>query len=147
MFPTQYHNIQSSLLRFCSQFRLDMAAKGVSLETVNMDAHTDESEWPEGDFIGVGESEILIEETYSGSCFFALSTLDDTNLYRMGQLMKELSSRLLPNRSIPVYDTETGMQIGSIFVLQGTKIEAPMPTKTQPIQPILVNYETDLRSF
>lgn len=137
-----YHNIQSSLLRFCSDF-----AQPRNLATVNLDAFTDEAHWPEQDFIGLSEFRVDIMETYSGACMFGISTRDDTNLYRMGSLVKEVSGHLLPNKNLPVYDAETGSQIGLIFILQGTRIGAPVPTKTQPILPVAIRFETDLRSF
>jgi hypothetical protein len=138
-----YHNIQSSLLRFC----VDFAETRPGLGTVNLDAHTDEAHWPDSDFIGLGELNVDIEETYSGQCMFGLSTQNDTNLFRMGALMKDLSAFLLPNENIPVYDAETGIQVGLIFILNGTRVGAPLPTKTHPIQPIAIRFETDLRSF
>ncbi|MCG7628994.1 hypothetical protein MHM88_14375 [Epibacterium sp. MM17-32] len=138
-----YQNIQSSLLRFCADF----AEANPGLGTVNLDAHTDEAQWPEGDFIGLGELNVDVAETYAGQCMFGLSTLNDTNLFRMGQLMQKLSGFLLPNKNIPVYNAQTGMEIGKLFVLQGTRIGAPLPTKTQPIQPIAIRFESDLRSF
>lgn len=138
-----YQNIQSSLLRFIADF----AEVNPTLDTVNLDAHTDEASWPDAEFIGLGELHVEIGETYSGQCMFAISTKDDTNLFRMGEWMQKLSELVLPNKNIPVYDAQTGTQIGMLFVLNGTQIGAPMATKTQPIQPIAIRFESDLKSF
>lgn len=137
-----YHNIQSSLLRFCADFA---AEHGIGV--VNLDAHTDEAQWPDADFIGLSEFRVDIEETYSGACMFGVSTKGDTNLYRMGNLVEELSGLVLPNKNIPVFNAKTGDQIGLIFILKGTRIGAPVVTKTQPILPVAIRFETDLRSF
>ena len=138
-----YHNIQSSLLRFCAEF----ATANPGLATVNLDAHTDEAEWPESDFIGLSELAVDMEETYSGQCMFGLSTRNDTNLHRMGGLIQKLAKLVRPNQNIPVYDAETGDPVGKIFILKGTRIGAPLRTKTHPIQPIAIRFETDPRSF
>lgn len=138
-----YQNIQSSLLAFISRFTDDHP----TLATVNLDAHTDEDSWPNQDFIGLGELHVDIEETYSGQCMFGLSTNGDPNLFRMGELMGHLSALLLPNKNIPVYDAQTGSALGQLYILQGTRISAPMRTKTQPIQPVAIRFESDLRSF
>ena len=137
-----YHNIQSSLLRFCADF-----AEEHDLVAINLDAHTDEVHWPDQDFIGLSEFRVDIMETYSGACMFGISTKEDTNLFRMGALVKQLSALVLPNKCITAYDADTGEEIGLIFILQGTRIGAPIPTKTQPILPIGIRFETDLKSF
>lgn len=143
---SHYHNIQSSLLRFCSEFQEDMLPEGFNLGVVNLDAFTDEDKWPQGDFVGIGEFNVDIEELYMGQCMFAIATDQDTNLYRMGKLIQHLSGKLIPGSQLPIYDAESGQIIGGLYVLNGTRIGSPIATKTQPIQPVSIRFETDLVS-
>lgn len=128
-----YRDIQASLMRFCKEF-----AEEFGLEFVNLDAHTDESQWPEGDFIGMGELSMNIMETDEVMVSFAISTRDDVNLFRMGELINLLVDRLMPNSSITVYDAISGYGKFNLFVTEGTRVEAPFSTKTQPIQAVTV---------
>ena len=137
-----YKNIHSSLLRFVSDF-----AEEHGLEKVNLDAHTEAKDWPDESFIGVGEVIVDVEELYRVSCAFGLSTVSDPNHYRLSNLVQKLSAKLIPNRTLPIYDAVTGARIGSFYTLKGTRIGAPLKTEYRPVQPIFVTMETDLRSF
>lgn len=139
-----YANLQASLLRFCSDFKDDMLTEGFRLDTVNLDAHTDPEKWPEKDFIGVGEFTM----EYDGrnvmlTAAFAVSTVADTNLFRMSELINHLVNRLEPMMSFPIYGARTGAEVGKIMILDGTRVGAPLETKSQPIQPVMVRMVTD----
>lgn len=137
-----YHNIQSSLLKFIHDFAV---SKGIA--SVNLDAHVDEAQWPSGDFIGMGEFNVEMTELYSGQVMFGMSTLEDVNLHRMGSLIQDLVPLVKPNENIQVYDAVTGDAVGELYILQGTKIGSPMPTKTQAIQPVFIRFESNLRVY
>lgn len=137
-----YHpDIEASLLRFCADFAAEF-----NLETLYLDAHTDEAQWPNADFIGLGELNQDITEFFEGQCVIALSTVNDTNLQRMRELMDPLVTRLLPKSSLPVYDKDTGVILGNLFVLNGVRVGAPVQTKTQPIRPVMISFVSDLTS-
>lgn len=139
-----YRNIRSSLLRFCSDFRDAMTAQGYSLSALNLDGFTDEAIWPEGDFIGLGEFVLNMTEFYEGACAMAIGTHKDRNLHRMGILMEHLVDRLLPHTRIPLLDATSGQVLGRIIVLPGVRVGAPLLTKAQPVQPLLMGFTTDL---
>ena len=134
-------------MRFCPDFADEMALEGHTLGFVNMDAHTDEEKWPAGDFVGMGELNIDIQETDEVLLSFAIATKSDTNLFRMAELINELANRLMPNCSIPVYDSQTGTVISNLFVTNGVRIGAPMDTKTRALQPIMVRLLGDHRNL
>lgn len=139
-----YANLQTSMLRFCADFKDDMLGEGFSLSTLNLDAHTDPEKWPDGDFIGVGEFTMEYQDrNVMLSAAFAISTVGDTNLFRMSKLINHLVNRLEPMQSFPVYGAETGLEVGKILVLDGTRVGAPLETKSQPIQPVMVRMATD----
>lgn len=141
-----YDNIQASLLRFCADFRDAMVPLGYDIEALNLDGFTDEDQWPNKDFIGVGNVNIDITEFYEISLAFAISTKGDTNLHRMGKLTKLLLDRVLPQSVLPVFDSQTGILLGSLFVLRGVRVGAPEPTKINPIRPVMVRLISDLTS-
>ena len=142
-----YADIRASLLRFCSDFKEAMALEGYSLTATNLDDFTDESQWPEGDFIGLAELNIDISENYEAQLMFVISTDLDKNLFRMSELIKRLLDRVLPNSSIAVYDAETGEAVGNLFVANGVRVGSPLPTKTQPMQPVALRLLSDLTSI
>ena len=134
-----YPHIEASLLRFCANF-----GRAHGLAPLNMDAFTDEAQWPEGDFIGFGELNIDITEFYDGQCAFMVSTVNDTNLFRMRDLTSKLLDLVLPNSSIPVVHATSGIELGSLFVKSGVRVGAPVATKTQPIKPVMLGFGSDL---
>jgi len=143
-----FRNIRASLLRFCSDFKEAMALEGETLVAVNLDDFTDESQWPKDqDFIGLSELHMDIEEFYSVQCMLAVSTAHDKNLDRMTKLMHHLLDRVLPNSCIPVYDADTGDEVGALFVGNGVRVGSPLPTKTQPIQPVALRLLSNLTSI
>lgn len=134
-------DIEASLLRFCADFAAEQG-----IESLFLDAHTDEAQWPNADFVGLGELNQDISEFYEGQCVIAISTVDDTNLHRMRALTDPLVERLLPNSALPVYDKDTGVSIGKLFIRNGVRVGSPVPTKTQPIRPIMISFVSDLTS-
>lgn len=134
-----YPHIEASLLRFCASFGDEN-----NLAPLNMDAFTDEAQWPDGDFVGFGELYLDITDFYEGQCAFMISTVGDTNLFRMRQHMSKLLDLLLPTSKIPVFHSETGIALGGLYVLDGVRVAPPVVTKTQPIRPVMISFASDL---
>lgn len=146
MSKNHWRNIHASLLRFCTDMRDQLNLEGFNIKVVNLDDFTDESQWPEGDFIGISNVHVEIFETYEVKLMFAVSTSSDKNMFRMAKIAEVMLERLIPNENIPIYDASTGVQIGLFFVQNGVSIGAPVVTKTQPVRPIMVRLLTDLTS-
>ena len=123
-----------------------MKLKGYSLQTLNLDSFTDEELWPSGDFIGLSDFRVMVEDYYKVYCQFVISTEDDLNLHRMGDLIAELSDLLMPMDILPVYDTDSGLPVGQLYVLNGVRINEPIPLKTRAAQPIMVAFNSNLLS-
>jgi hypothetical protein len=136
-----HHHIEASLLRFIADFATEHG-----IGALYLDGFTDEDQWPTGDFIGVGEINQDISEFFEGQCAIAISTVGDTNLQRMRSLMAPLVQKLLPNSNIPIYHSETGLEIGKLFVMSGVRVGSPIVTKTQPIRPVTFQFTSNLTS-
>ena len=142
-----YRNIHASLLRFCSDFAGEMTMAGHPMQPVHLDSFINEDDWPKSDFIGVGQVTVEMDETPEVYCVFALSTNQDPNLMRMSRVMNHLSNRLMPNQSLNLLDSETGNPIGLLMVAKGTRVDPPITTRVQPIQPVYVRLLGDQRNF
>lgn len=138
-----YRDVQASLLRFCQEFRANMGPKGFELGFINLDAHADHASWPDGDFIGMGELTVDLMSIDEVQVAFAIATASDPNLLRMSQLVNELTNFLLPGSAIVVLDAVTGIPRCNLVVTEGVRIGAPLPTKSQPMTPIMVNLLAD----
>lgn len=142
-----YRDVQASLMRFCRDFADEMVLEGYSLGFVNLDAHADENAWPEGDFIGMGEFNLNIEETDEIMVSFVIATDDDANLLKMSDLINRLVNQVLPLTQLKVYDADTGEVISSLFVQNGVRVGAPLRTKSQPLQPVMLRLLGDHQNF
>lgn len=128
-------DILSSILVFCRRFA---EANGFDLKVANLDAHTDETQWPEGDFIGPAELQIEFDEKHvSVEGAICLSSRDDTNLFRLQGYTNALAKVLLPNKSIPLLDARSGREYAVLGIMNGTRVMPPMKTRTQPVRPIM----------
>lgn len=129
-------NIHSSLLRFCSDFAINYQG----MEVVNIDAHADESTVPDADFVGISGMSIDVDEHAVGvKVMFGISTLDDTNLFRMIDRMDVLFDKLLPTRTLIVYDADTGVKVGDLIVTNGTRMMPVGGSEARPLQYIMVS--------
>lgn len=128
-----YRDIQASLVRFCRDF-----GDQHGLDFVNLDASTNAEQWPEADFIGIGELNVELREIDEVTLSFAISTTNDAHLLKMSELINLLVNELLPGAPLMVYDAVTGMIKSALYVTNGVKIGSTIDTKTQPIQPVMV---------
>jgi hypothetical protein len=133
-----YRDLQASMIRFCRDF-----GDSYSLGFVNLDAHADASSWPEGDFIGMGEFTVDVSQTDEILVTLAISTKDDMNLLRMSEIVNDLLNQVMPNSCLPLYDSVTGETLGNLFVADGVRVGATLPTETQPLQPIMLRLLSD----
>lgn len=140
----EFRDIQASLLRCAADFASDMNTLGYALTAINLDDYASPKEWPEGDFVGVAEFRFDVNHPFVlASVAFVISTRDDTNLMRMGDLINELLNRLLPTKVIVIYDAKTGGARGKLNVLNGTRVETVVSTESQPARPIMVSMRSD----
>ncbi len=129
-------DIHSSLLRFCADF----AANYPGMSVVNFDAHADESTVPNTDVIGISSLSVKASSqliTVKG--MFGLSTVDDTNLFRLVSLMDDLYDKLLPTRILQIYDAVTGADNGILVVEDGTNMLPVGGSIARPLQFVMIS--------
>lgn len=129
-------NIHTSLLRFCSDF----AANHPGMEVINFDAHGDESTFPPTDLVGMSALSLGVDDSLVDvSLLIGLSTLGDTNLMRMVDLLDEMFELLLPTKRLLVFDKHSGDAAGWMVVQNGTKVMPITGSEARPLQFIGVN--------
>lgn len=135
-----YRDISASLLRFASDF----AAAQTNMTVVNMDAYASPTEWPQGDFVGLAEKQLDVDESFvTASLAFVISTKGDKNLFRMDALIDELLDQLLPTRGMLILDALTGVTRGRLIVSNQTRVGPVIHTESQPARPIMVTLRSD----
>lgn len=131
-------NLHASILRFCKDFGDEN-----NLVTVNFDAHADDATIPEGDLIGMaGLTWDVNDHFLYVNVMIGISTVEDTNLFRMISLLDSLFEKLLPTRTISAYDADSGEVIGDFVVRNGTKALPVGGTETRPLQYIMVGLQS-----
>lgn len=141
----EHRDIYKSLFRFLSDFSDSMQGEGYSLAVLNLEAFATPAEWPKGDFIGIDTSRFEFTDAHrvSVSLTLVISTGDDRNLMRMNEITNHLVSRLIPTRRLPIYSADTGLVRGNLVVRDGTQVDSPVQTESQPARPIFVSMLSD----
>lgn len=140
----EYRDTFASLIRFCQDFSAEMQGNGVSLKVMNLDAMNDPQEWPDQDVIGIAEFDFALDDgTIGVDMMIAVSTVEDTNNFRLNEIMNRLVNLVIPGRRINLYDGENGRLRGYLAVQNGTRVAPPMKAKTRAIQPIMVSLLSD----
>lgn len=141
--PELFKNFYSSLLKFCQDFNDAMTAKGYNLAVVNFDAHSDINDLPQQDCVGIMNYALTVDDHFASiRCMIGVTTLDDTNLFRLNDLSGELLDLLLPTRRIEVVDHNTGQRIGLMSVQNGTRA-LPASGQVRPARFIAVSLLSD----
>ena len=140
----EYRDIRASLLRFMTGFATERNSFGANLKAVNMEAYANPTEWPEGDFIGLAEFQMMVEGSFVVPAMaFVISTRDDENLFRMDDLINRLLGELIPGRHIVIVDAVSGTPRGRMHVLDQTRVGTVEHTDSQPARPIMVTFKSD----
>ena len=129
----EYQNFHSSLLRFCKVFADDRNSFGCKLEVVNFDAYATIEDLPKTDLIGISNYQLTVEdEGHEVEVMIGISTLEDTNNFRLADFADKLLQKLMPESILPVVEADTGCQIGIMTVAGGTKV---MPVSGSSLRP------------
>lgn len=127
-------NLHASILRFCSDFCAEH-----NMTVVNFDAHADESTMPKGDAMGfMGLSWEVDDHFLDVNVMFGVSTVDDTNLFRMVEKIAHLFEKLMPEETISVYDADSGEVVGNLVLKNGTRALPVGGSTSRPVQHIMV---------
>lgn len=128
-------DFRSSMVRFCSNFASEMKAAGVAdLQVVDFDAHADMDSLPSSDIIGPSGFSLTSDEgNHEIDCRFGISTFEDVNNFRLYRMLNRLYKLLEPDSMIPIYDAETGQQLGVAKLMNGTRLLGVAKTKLRPL--------------
>lgn len=141
----EHRDIYKSLFRFANTFAEDMTGEGYSLQVLNLEAFATPANWPSGDFIGLDGIRIEFPDAHrvETTLMFVISTKDDLNLMKMNEITNHLVSRLIPTRRLPIYNSDTGLTRGALVVRDGTQVDTPVQTESQPARPVFVSMLSD----
>lgn len=129
----EYANFHSSLLRFCKVFADDRNTFGCEIEVVNFDAYASIEDLPRKDLIGVSNYQLTVEdEAHEIEAMIGISTIEDTNNFRLADFADKLLQKLMPETIIPVVEADTGIQTGIMTVTGGTKVMAVTGSSLRP---------------
>lgn len=143
-----YTDIQNSLIAFCKSKAEQYIADGHStdIKQIKFDTYGNPSLLPETDLIGpfmtqiTDEGKLVYVET-----MILVSTIQDTNLFRMDEMVDDLYESLRPEKYIPLLNSETGAEIGQFFVSGGTSIMPVEQTAGRPMKAIALSLMLDLQ--
>jgi len=127
-----YEDFQRSLYKF-------LAAE-TGLIPFNFDAHADLNELPAQDLVGLrdfsieSDHEMVIVET-----MIAISTIDDTNLFRLDGLIGSLFDTLSTDYEIGIYNS-SNVKIASMKVMGQKAILPVVNTKIRPLKVIAISF-------
>lgn len=137
MTPNLFLDAQASLFAFCQARAAAYRAAGLSadLAVVKFDAHADLAELPETDVLGVAQYAVETDgRVFEVTAMIGVSTLGDTNLFRLDQMINDLYGRLLPDRIVPRVDAATGAPVGTLKAMAGTAAFAVARTQVRPLR-------------
>ena len=140
----EYRDTFASLIRFCGDFAQEAKGLGYDLEVMNLDAAGAPAEWPKKDVIGVAEYLLTLDDgNIVVTNMFVVSTVEDTNNFRLNDMLNRLLNKLIPGMRIKLLNASTGATRGFLAVTNGTRVTPPEKSGTRAIQPIMVSLISD----
>lgn len=123
----RYKQVQASMLRFCTDVSIqESLTLGKNFTAVNLDAHADEENLPEGNIIGIEslamQSATDAEPTDTFSCSVTVGTVSDTNNMLISNVVDSVYELLLPESTMVLYSPEMAKRVGTIKVFGRTQI-------------------------
>jgi hypothetical protein len=138
-----YENLHTSLLRFCAEF----AEANPGMAVVNFDSHADATQLPASDLVGMaGLSFTEDDGILSIKVLLGISTLGDTNNFRLVHLVSELYERLRPTKRIDVYQAgmDAPTKVGWMVCENGTSVLPVGGEVARPLQYVAVHLATSV---
>lgn len=140
----EYRDTFASLIRFCGDFADEVKGVGYDLEVMNLDAAGAPGEWPKKDVVGVAEYIFTLDDgNIAVSNMFVISTVEDTNNFRLNDMLNRLVNKLIPGMRIKLLNASSGQTRGYLSVTNGTRVTPPEKSGTRVVQPIMVGLLSD----
>lgn len=140
----EYRDSRASVIRFCRDFADEMKGRGVEMDVVDFDTAGEPQTWPKKDVVGLGEFTFTLNDgNIEIDVALGLSTVEDTNNFRLADITNMLVNKLIPGMRIKLLNASSGQTRGFLVVTNGTRVAAPFPSKTRTVQPILISLISD----
>ena len=136
MSSTLWEDVRSSIFNFCGAFAGKLHGEGVAtLDIFVFDAYAENLKLPETDLIGPWQlSADLDGPMVTVRGHVGLSTLNDTNLFRLEKVSGRLFEEFLPGSLIPLYDAQSGVVTGNLVVAEGTSMSPVAEAQQRPLK-------------
>lgn len=141
-----YADAQASLFAFCRELVSDLSPSvSDDLAVVKFDAYADPQDLPETDLIGPFQFQIDIDEgMLVVSWMLLISTQQDTNLFRLDEMVSHALGRLLPDSRLPLVAGDGSGQKGFMTVMNGGQVMPVDTSANRPMKAIAIQMGTDL---
>ncbi len=134
-------DIDASIKRFCVDWG---AAQSSPLTYEDFDAHADDTSVPNVELIGTsGLAVATIHGFVDVDIMIGISTITDTNLLRLREMIARLYQRLQPLRTIDVLDFQTGIKKGNLIVRDGVRVLPVGGEDSRVVQYVMIGFKTD----
>ena len=140
-----YKNFLSSLAAYCHGFSKKMENLGYpQMKLYNFDGHSDDSDLPDQDLIGVYQTAMATDQgTFTFTSMVGVSTLSDTNLFRLTEMINFISTDLMPGKTIPLLNADSGAQMGLLTIMNGAAVMPVVKNKgIRPVQIVAAEFGT-----
>ena len=137
-------DVWGSIIKLTNGMILDFKADYplVDIRLIDWEAHANLNELPDADLIGPTALAISEEapELFRVSFAMGVSTYQtDTNLFRMRDYLGRIFERLRYNRKIDVYDANTAVKKGQLYITDGTTLTPMTRAEVRPFQYVQVD--------
>lgn len=140
----EYRDSRASLIRFCRDFADEMRGHGVDMDVIDFDTSGEPQTWPKKDVIGMGEFTFTLNDgSIEIDVALGLSTVEDTNNFRLADITNRLVNKLIPGMRIVLMNASSGQTRGFLGITNGTRVAAPFPSTTRTVQPIMISLISD----
>jgi hypothetical protein len=139
-----YLHGQASLFAACNALKAQMLAKSPSLEVFKWDAAADHTSLPERDLIGPFK---YIAQNTGGmlvvSAQIVVSTVNDTNLFRMDEIVNAAFKMFAPEKRINLIDAASGTPFGFLISSDETTVLPIERAGSRPVKSIAIELRAD----
>lgn len=143
-----YADAQASLFAFCRELIAELnPSVSSTLELVKFDAYADPKELPEKDLIGPFQFQVDVDGSLlTVSWMLLLSTIQDTNLFRLDDMVSHAFQRVQPDKTVPFVAADGSGNKGLLKVMEGVQVMPVDLTANRPMKAIALQMGTD-RAF
>jgi hypothetical protein len=135
-----YQDVQNSLLAYCA----NKAESFDGLKSIKFDAYGNPTLLPEDDLIGPFQFQITDEgQLMYVEAMLLVSTQNDTNLFRMDEIVDSVYADFRPGKTIPVYKADGSGQCGIFTVSEGTSVLPVEQSTGRPMKAVAVSLKLD----